>query len=546
MCKYTISCPNPASQFILIQLEVKAHSSQTIELQLPAWRAGRYQLANYAQYVRSFQIKNQNQENIQFQKLSKDCWAFQSEKNHTYLVEYEFFCARMDAGGAWVDEEQVYLNFINSCFEVKSHAQNLIELELNLPSFQKIVCTIPKNKEGKRIAENFQMLVDSTLLASNNVQHWTYVSTGSLFHIWIQGTIHFDIKAFLDNFQKFTDTQIKDFGEFPESQYHFIFQLLPYKHYHGVEHQKGTVITLGPAKDLVENLKMEDLLGVSSHELYHAWNVCRIRPKELLPYDFSKETYTQAGWLLEGITTYMGDLYLLKSGVYSLEVFLKQIESTLQREVNNLGWKNQNILESSFDLWLDGYQPGIPDRKVNIYTHGSLICFCLDLLLIEGGSSFPQVMKLAWQQFGKPRKGYSQPEFWNLILSQTSKPEVFKTFYERYISGNEDLLSYFSEKITCLGIEYVQRPNPDHLAGKLGVLTNDHKIVKVHPESPAFDKLMIGDQISFEESVSHLEVKVERTNGNQYEFTFESTERYFPQINLAIAEETDIRKKWMN
>ncbi|WP_373400761.1 hypothetical protein [Algoriphagus halophilus] len=232
------------------------------------------------------------------------------------------------------------------------------------------------------------MLVDSTLLASNNVQHWTYVSTGSLFHIWIQGTIHFDIKAFLDNFQKFTDTQIKDFGEFPESQYHFIFQLLPYKHYHGVEHQKGTVITLGPAKDLVENLKMEDLLGVSSHELYHAWNVCRIRPKELLPYDFSKETYTQAGWLLEGITTYMGDLYLLKSGVYSLEVFLKQIESTLQREVNNLGWKNQNILESSFDLWLDGYQPGIPDRKVNIYTHGSLICFCLDLLLIEGEAVF--------------------------------------------------------------------------------------------------------------------------------------------------------------
>lgn len=546
MCKYTISCSNPASQFILIQLEITAHSTEIMELQLPAWRAGRYQLANYAQYIRSFSIKNQYQEEIQFKKISKDCWTFSAEKNYTYLIEYEFFCARMDAGGAWVDEEQVYLNFINCCFAVNGQQNQPIELEVNLPSFQKAVCTVPKNQEGKWIADNFQMLADSTLLASNNVQHWSYESTDSKFHIWIQGAIHFDIKAFLDNFQKFTDTQIRDFSEFPEPEYHFIFQLLPYKHYHGVEHQKGTVITFGPATELLDELKMEDLLGVSSHELYHAWNVCRIRPQELLPYDFSKETYSQAGWILEGITTYMGDLYLLKSGVYSLEVFINQIESTLQREVNNLGWKNQNILESSYDLWLDGYQQGIPDRKVNIYTHGSLICFCLDLLLIEEGSSFPQVMKLAWEQFGKPRKGYSQLEFWNLILSQSSNPEIFQTFYDRYISGKEDLLKFFSEKVKSIGLEYVQSPNPDYLTGKLGVITIDKKIIKIHPDSPAYDNLMIGDHVSFECSESHIVVTVERTNGNTYEFTFEPTENYFPQINLAIKEEIEIRKKWMS
>lgn len=123
---------------------------------------------------------------------------------------------------------------------------------------------------------------------------------------------------FLDQFNAFSSKLIHDFGEFPEPEYHFIFQLLPYPHYHGVEHRRGTVITFGPAVNLADPAQMEELLGVSCHELYHAWNVCRIRPKELLPYDFSKEAYTKAGLLLEGVTTYMGDLYLLKSGVYDL------------------------------------------------------------------------------------------------------------------------------------------------------------------------------------------------------------------------------------
>ncbi len=545
MHKYTISCSNPVSQFIQIQLEITLPFEQEIFLQLPAWRAGRYQIANYAQYISDFQIQNQQEEPVFSKKITKDCWSFKTQKNQGYKVKYSFFCSRLDAGGAWVDEEQVYLNFINCCFEIKGFENEPIEVGLKLPDFSNIISTLPKNEQGNLIAKDFQMLVDSTLLATNTITHWTYECGSSLFNIWISGEIHFDQARFLDNFQKFTETQIRDFGEFPEPEYHFIFQLLPFKHYHGVEHQKGTVITFGPAERLSDPLQMEDLLGVSSHELYHAWNVCRIRPKELLPYDFSKETYSQAGWMLEGITTYMGDLYLLKSGVYSLEVFLKQIETTLQKELQNDGWKNQSILESSIDLWLDGYQAGIPDRKVNIYSHGSLICFCLDLMLLEKGSSFQEIMKSAWGKFGKPRIGYTNNSFWELLLIHSTDIAPFQDFYQRFISGKDDLLPFFKEKVKLLGITLNLTENPDLLAGKLGILVSENKITKIHQNSPAYSDLMIGDEIKFQELENKIHIVASRINGSYHEFEYDSFKDFFPIPKLEIGEETDLRKKWM-
>jgi len=546
MYKYTVSCPNTTSQFLQIELELSAKSDREIQLQLPAWRAGRYQLVNYAQYIRDFQIQNRHEKKISTKKISKDCWAFKAEKNELYLIKYNFFCDRMDAGGAWIDDEQVYINFINCCFEINGIENEAIEVDFNLPDFSQIISTLPKTSQGKLIAKDYQMLVDSTLLATNEITHWTYESVNSLFNVWIKGEVHFDQASFLGNFQKFTDTQTRDFGEFPELEYHFIFQLLPFRHYHGVEHQKGTIITFGPAESLSDPAQMEALLGVSSHELYHAWNVCRIRPKELLPYDFSKETYSQAGWMLEGITTYMGDLYLLKSGVYSLEGFLKQIETTLQKEIQNDGWKNQSILDSSFDLWLDGYQSGIPDRKVNIYSHGSLICFCLDLMLLETGSSFPEVMKDAWEIFGKPKIGYTNESFWDLILNHTTDVAPFQDFYKQFISGKENLLQFFEEKVKLLGITLIPTENTDLLARKLGVLVCDKKITKIHQSSQAYSDLMIGDEIKFQELEGKIHVVISRINGSYFEFVYDDTfSKFYPFPKLVIGQENELRKKWM-
>src|SRR5690606_6841481 len=264
--------------------------------------------------------------------------------------------------------------------------------------------------------------------------------------------IHFDIDALIQHFTNFSKAQIHAFGDFPADHYHFLFQLLPYSHYHGVEHQFSTVITLGPAAQLVNPSFMDRLMGVSSHELYHFWNVCRIRPIELLPYDFSKEAYIDSGVVAEGVTTYMGDLFLFKSGYLSLDDYLLKLEKLINREFEQFGWKNMSIAESSFDLWLDGYKPGIPNRKVSIYNRGALISLCLDLMLLDAGSSLSEVMKMMWTSFGKKNTGYSLHGFQRFVGLALKDPIAAGQFFQEYIYGKKDLLPLLKAQFESLGI----------------------------------------------------------------------------------------------
>jgi len=511
MIKYLIESSNPVSQYIQITLYISVTHLSQVRLQLPAWRAGRYQLANYAQNIRNIKVLTQAGKQIPSSKLTKDLWEFSPDHVGEYQVHYEYYCAKMDAGSCWVDDEQIYLNFVNCCFDVEGRSEERIQVEVHYPQhFQS--CTTLLTENNALFASNFQQLADSSLLATQNLTHESFDAGGVNFHLWFNGQVHFDLAEFKANIKLFTENQIDTFGEFPVDEYHFIYQLLPYPHYHGVEHQRGTVITFGPAESLVEREQMNDLMGVSCHELYHAWNVCQIRPTEIMPYDFSKEAYHQAGWIIEGITTYMGDVFLLKSGYFSMKEYFETFEKVLKRESVNFGWQNQSILESSFDLWIDGYVAGIPDKKVSIYTHGAMIAFCLDAMLLDENSSLHQVMKILWKKFGKPKIGYTLEEVWEVVLSQTDHPIYFNQFHEDYIAGKENIFPTVEKHLTSLGFDLLTKPRKDLLASHFGIVTQeDGRITKLHPASMASQKLMVSDLIKLQEvTAGGLTLSVER------------------------------------
>lgn len=545
MIKYTISCPNPASQFLSFQLQVENFEHSELEIQLPAWRAGRYQLANYAQNIRFLKAWDKNQNPLPIRKITKDRWAIAESGEIT--ITYEYWAGKMDAGSAWVDDQQAYFNLVNCCFEVIGLSHLPIEVKLDLPDFPEQLATLKPLGNGAWIADDFQMLADSTVLASKNLIHWNYQVGETVFQIWIQGEVHFEMDLFIRRFKDFSQKLIHDFGEFPEPEYHFIFQLLPYPHYHGVEHRRGTVITFGPAENLADPAQMEELLGVSCHELYHAWNVCRIRPKELLPYDFSKETYTKTGLILEGVTTYMGDLYLLKSGVYDLPTYLRHFEKVINREANSFGWKNLSILDSSFDLWLDGYQAGIPDRKVSIYTHGALLNFCLDVILLENGSSLSKVMRLMWEKFGKPMVGYTLEDFKSIIEQASQSPDLILNLFERFVTGNEDVFPILEEKLQFVGLKLIPSFSEDQLLHQFGIRTDDsHQIIQIHPESQAYQFLMLVDQIlefDLPEDGS-LHLKLLRKGRKLEQIITAESRTFFPVYKLKNESETILQKTW--
>ena len=544
MYEFLFKSSNPLSQFLEIELKLPISQSGEVQLQLPSWRAGRYQFANYAQNIRKISLSDQHGKSIQLRKKSKDCWAFDAKVNQTYFLNYEYYAGKMDAGSCWVDDQQLYINFVNCCFEVKSSDDFPYSIEIQDSRFKDFVCTLSRKSGGQFLADSFQELADSTFLTSEKLTHWEYESNHAQFHIWINGEIAFSKTELLQAFKNFTDKLIADFGEFPEKEYHFIFQLLPYKHFHGVEHKKGTVITFGPAQELSNPEQFGDLMGVSCHEMYHAWNVCRIRPQELLPYDFSKENYSEAGWILEGITTYMGDLYLLKSGFFNLDEYLKELDKIIRRVSSNFGWRNKNLLDSSLELWLDGYQEGIPDRKQNIYANGCLVAFAIDLELLQQGSSLTEVMGEAWQRFGKPNIGYDLQTFWKLIQKREGHWDS-QTFFRKFIAGNEDILKLLEQLILPFGMKITKSPNEEILTKQLGIILKEGKIQKIHPESPAYFNLMVGDEI-VESKIksSQITLEVKRLNGGQHQLSFDEGGNFFPVVQVKKMEETLLMQKW--
>ncbi|MCC5937241.1 MAG: M61 family metallopeptidase [Lunatimonas sp.] len=545
--QYEISQEIPTSQFIRIQLQIACQQDEPISLQLPAWRPGRYELAHYAQYVRRISV-HVNGENVPFQKLTKDRWTFRAGKAGDYVVDYEFYAGQMDAGGCWADTEQLYVNFSNLAFDIQGRTEEEITISLRVPGHYQVATALTQTSPFEFWASNYQELIDSPFIASPTLKHATYQVANTLFHLWFQGDIHFDIPALIETFRAFTARQIDAFGDFPAENYHFLYQLLPYTHFHGVEHKFSTVITYGSAMLLQDPTEMAELVGVSSHELYHFWNVCRIRPAAILPYDLSKEAYLQEGLIAEGVTTYLGDMYLLRCGAYSMPQYLDELTKRINRETVSQGWKYQSIADSSFDLWLDGYKVGIPDKKVSIYNRGALISLCLDLILLDRQSSLEDVMKQMWNTYGKTETGYTLKDFESIVSACAGDIPFISAFFQRFIYGTEDLLPVLRE---CLMWAHIAiRPDnfPDNLGTYYGIILDDSdKITRLHPDAPAYHKLMRADLIGKIELTSNgLKLDVTR-GGKSLSISLPKTNRtYFDNYELVCEEANNpLRDLWM-
>ena len=278
-----------------------------------------------------------------------------------------------------------------------------------------------------------------------------------------------------------------------------------------MEHQYSTVITLGPDRLFKTQEGMDRLMGISSHELYHFWNVCRIRPKSIQPYNFSSEAYLKEGLIAEGVTTFMGDFYLLKSGYYSPERYLEVLEKLMERSFESLGWENQSIVDSSWDLWLDGYKAGVPDKKVSIYTHGALLVLAMDVMLMRNDKRMHAAMKIMWERFGKDATGYELIDFEQVVVSLAKDEEEMRQFFKAFVWKKGDLFSLLQTLLPQIGLQVEKRSNDTSLQSNFGIITDPKgHLIKIHPKSQAYERLMIMDRIlsyALDKDGLHMQIK---------------------------------------
>ena len=244
--------------------------------------------------------------------------------------------------------------------------------------------------------------------------------------------------------------------------------------------------------------KYNNLLGVSSHELYHTWTIKSIRPIEMLPYNYSKENYFRTGYVAEGVTTYMGDLMLYKSDVIDWNKFIATRNKNLEQHLMNYGRFNLSVADSGFDNWLDGYKLGAPNRKVSIYPDGALCMMMMDLQIIynsNGQESLNSVMKELYINFGLKKIGYSDSDFINICLRYGG--EDVKKIFKNHIYGTEDYIPTLKNKLKLIGLELEESKNPNLCAQFFGfvvVKENNRFIIKKVELNSCSDKAKIAPE----------------------------------------------------
>ena len=496
--KYTVSYKNPNSHYIDIQVEIKSNNRSQVKLQLPAWRPGRYELVNFAKNIQKWSAKDENGNVLSAQKLTKDLWEIDCKGTSQVVVEYTYFANDLNAGSTFLDEKQLYMNPVNCMFYDVDNEQAESQLVLQLPEDFKVAIALPETSKNIFVAKDFDELVDSPFIASPYLKHYSFELCGTTFHLWFQGEFKSDWDLLEKDFIGFTKPQIDLFGDFPTKEFHYLFQILPHSAYHGVEHSASTVIALGPSYNILKKEgRYEDLLGVSSHELFHTWNVKRIRPIEMLPYDFSKENYSKLGYLSEGATTWYGDVMLYRGKVFDDAAFFRTFNQILDRHYNNPGSSNMSVADSSFDTWLDGYVMGVPNRKASIYTEGALITFMLDVEIrkaTENKHSFDHVMRSFYKDYYKNGKGVSESDYKSVVEHFAAKN--LDVFFSDFINGSKDFSENLEQCMDYFGLEFQMAPSATFHEAYLGVRMLENKVMTVFPNSHAdLAGVSVGDEI---------------------------------------------------
>lgn len=444
--------PLGRSRFIEIKVHFEAVTETETLVQLASWRPGRYEMGNFAKNIRKFRVFNENGESLLYRKQSKDSWCIENPEMLDFTITYEYYANELNAGSTYSGSDLLFINPINCFIFQAKHMEKACSLEIDIPIGIEIATTL-QNHGDYFTAKDVHEMLDSPILCSPNLEKMSFDYDSVTFNLWFYGKNSLNKMVFLDQVKQYTEAQKAVFREFDSSQYNYYFIFLPTRFHHGVEHVDSTVIVMGPGEQFHEPYYHQNLLAISSHELFHYWNIKRIRPQTMLPYDYSRENYSELGFIYEGITTYFGDYLLLKSGVFSFEDYVTQFNADLDKHYENEGRFNYSLAHSSFDTWLDGYVPGVPGRKVSIYTEGLLASLILDVELRKAsnnGFSLADVMYLMYSEIYKKNKGYTLDDFISLCQRGANK-NIGRLVHELVFEIGH-INTYLEERLNYFGL----------------------------------------------------------------------------------------------
>ncbi len=466
---YQIDISNPNTHYANVTIHILNNTEKSIAIKMPVWTPGSYMIREFERNVDKVKASNGTAD-LEIAKSDKSTWLIKDTKGaKSITITYPVYCFEAGVRTSYIDGDRAFF-ILTSCLMYVHHFENIKgELELKYPEQWKTVSTTLQLVSKNHFSyNNYDELVDSPIEIGNH-EEIKFMVKGVPHRAALIGLNNCPKEKFTTDIQKICETMAAIVGEHPCKDYLFFIQHVE-EGGGGLEHANSCVVQI-PRFNYTKPDRYLAFLGLLAHEYFHLWNVKRIRPAALGPFDYSKENHTNLLWVAEGITSYYDELALYRAGYHTKEQYLDALSSEFAATQNRQGAWSQCLHEASYDAWIKEYRPNENSINSNIsyYTKGHVAAALLDIQIVKasnGSKHLDDLMQYLYKEFYiKQGRGFTDAEFYaaiNLVAGQTIdmkewvlQPNDASTYekWRQILAYVEcDLDSKTSEALTYTGI----------------------------------------------------------------------------------------------
>lgn len=513
---YRVTLTHPTAHLLQVEITAGRLTTPALEFQMPAWSPGRYAIYDFAKNVQEFEARGAEGQTLPWAKLDKQTWQVDARRaGGTVRVKYLVFANDLSGTFSEFDPSHANVNGGSVFMYVAAHKSDPLSLSVVLPRQWgrqwKLINGFSLSPEQQTLqAASYDRLIDTPLEICSACSVDEFQEGGKTFRVAVHSYpesagspprpvgVPPAVPKLIDGLRKIVRSELAMMPAPDFEHYTFIFHFAPEIALgDAMEHANSTqIITRGSLADGAAGVALEN----AAHEFFHLWNVKRLRPAGLGPFDYTRETYTPSLWFAEGITSYYADLHLLRSGVWSREEFLTRLAGEIREFETEPGRALMSAESSSLHAWFYDRSPQMQETNfanstISYYNKGLLLGLLLDLEIrvrTSGRKSLDDVVRLMYGKFYSqpstdgymPGKGYEEKDILDTVNAVAGSD--FAELFARYVKGTDPLP--YGPTLALAGLELRVAPARGS-APSLGILTQrvdrGLKIVAIEPGGAA-------------------------------------------------------------
>ena len=477
--RYTLAMPAPQSHYFEVKMDLGGFPAEYTDVKMPVWAPGSYLVREFAKNVEGMQARTAGGQALAVEKINKNTWRVRHSKQTNFQVSYRVYAFELSVRTSFIDADHGYLNG-SSVFMYPADNKMLGSTVAVQPAAGwSQVSTALRPATGKFTykAASYDELADSPMEIGNQ-KVLEFTANGTPHQVAMYGTYTVDEPKLLADLKKVCEEAHRVVGQNPLDRYLFIVHNLE-RGGGGLEHLNSTTLEVGRAS-YGTPAGYNSFLNLAAHEYFHLWNVKRIRPVALGPFNYDQENYTHMLWVSEGMTSYYAAIINQRASFSSREEYLNKLAALITEVENTPGNRVQSAAESSFDAWIKSYRQNENSRnsEINYYSKGELIGAVLDLNIAEatkGAKHLDDVFRLLYDTYYKKAgRGFTDQEFQNAVATVAGRR--YDAFFQNSVYGTKPI--DFAPALAYAGLTLSNNPvandgtlgaNFSNRAGKLVV-----------------------------------------------------------------------------